>query len=390
MNNKTTKIVVVGWFVSKAEKPYYDATKEDDAYYADSWGALFARRLKIHYPDIDIEVWRPDDDFTETYYRNALGVDCTIFPFKNHLFSRTITLEMLKRLWKYQQGYNLVIHFNTIFDWKFNILLPLLLPKAKFVISHHGGLFPSGTNIKNKLKRKLIHYSYRNIDAITYLRETIRNEIASKNKKIKLTFLPVGANFDIYTPLDKTDCRQKLNLPLDKTLAIYVGAFYKLKGVDKILNIFHQLKDSNFEVLFVGGQESDELYTEVIASGCKHWGFVNHNILNEIYSAADFYIHPAFNPDFGGFDVVWAEALACNIPVLSPQFKELDFDYSELGVLLDNESKLLEKTKLMIKSFSDFKKCRETAIRHLNGNTVIIDKLYKILNSQSCQTSDAS
>jgi hypothetical protein len=37
----------------------------------------------------------------------------------------------------------------------------------------------------------------------------------------------------------------------------------------------------------------------------------------------------------------------------------------------------------MINTFSDYKKCRETAIRKLDGNTAIIDKLFQILNSKN-------
>lgn len=379
MNNKSTKIVVIGSFLKESDKSIWYPKTDSDEYYVNSWGALFARRLKFRYPDIDIEVWRPDDEFTEIYHRNALGVDCTIYPYRWHLFSRTITFGILWQLLKYQHMYNLVIYINTIFDWKSNILLPFILLKAKFVLSHHGGVFPEEKYIKNMLKKKILLFSYNNINVLTYLREAIRKEIESKNKHIKLSFLPVGANFDVFTPLNKNSCRTKLNLPIDKTIAVYVGAFYKLKGVDNILNVIQQLKLKNFEVLFVGGQQTDELYADVIKCGSRFWGNVNQSLLREIYSASDFYIHPAFHPEFGGIDVAWMEALACNIPVLSPLFNELDFDYSEMGIILNNLNELTEKTKIMIKTFSSFNKCRETAIKHLDGNTVIIDKLYNIL-----------
>lgn len=65
----------------------------------------------------------------------------------------------------------------------------------------------------------------------------------------------------------------------------------------------------------------------------------------DFYNAADFYIHPAFNPQFGGLDVTWIEALACNIPVLSPQLKYLDFGYSDLGVVPENPEDALLKTE---------------------------------------------
>ncbi len=275
-----------------------------------------------------------------------------------------------------------MIHKNTIFDWQFNIMIPLLIPGAKIVLSHHGGVFPAGNSFKWRLKRKVLKWSYKKIDTVTYLRREVRDTIAAANNNLDLTFLPVGANFEHFKPMDKMECRNKLGLPQNKVFGVYVGKFFKLKGVDHILDAYQHFKDNNFSVIFVGGSEQDELFDSVVKSGCPYWGHVNHDLLREIYSAADFYIHPAFHPDFGGIDVVWMEALASNIPVLSPMLKELDFDYSELGLMMENEKDIISKTGQMLKEFDRFSNCREAAIKHLDGNTSIIDKLYGIYTAE--------
>jgi glycosyltransferase involved in cell wall biosynthesis len=377
---KDKKIIFIGAFSKASEKSIYHPGKDSDDYYVDSWGALFARRLKKRYPGAEIEIWRPDDDFTRRYCRNVDGVDCMIFPYRHILLTRTLTLEMVNVLRTYGKRYYLVIHYSTIFNFRFNLLMPLLFPRAKIVLSHNGDNFPRNNSIRNVIKRVMILYSYRGIDELTYLRESVRNKIAAYNRRLKMSFLPVGADFNLFKPFDKSECRRKLGLPADTTLAVYAGAFYKLKGVDIILNIYRQLKNENFQVLFVGGKESDELYSEVVSSGCKYWGYVTQGILNEIYSASDFYLHPAFNDAFGGMDVTWMEALACNRPVLSPQLKELDFNSSELGIIINDESEAIDKTRIMISSFRDFQRCRDVAISYLDGNKSVIDKLYRILN----------
>jgi glycosyltransferase involved in cell wall biosynthesis len=374
---KPLKVVVIGSF--NPNKPAYHPAPNEDQYYLASWAGQWARRVKERYPDLDIEVWRPEPDFSDISYRKAFGtVDCTIFPAKGFIVSKTLTRAMLKQLWRYKKNYHLVFHINTIFDWQFNIMMPLFFPGARIVLSHHGGVFPTGPGIKWAIKRKVLKFSFRNIDSVTYLRKAVRDLIQKTNSKTKLTFLPVGANFDHFTPLDKVACRKKLNLPLDKVLAVYVGKFYRLKGVDHILEAYQHFKDKNFSVIFVGGGRHDELYESVVKSGCPYWGHVDHDLLRKIYSAANFYIHPAFHPDFGGIDVVWMEALASNRPVLSPMLKELDFDYSELGLLMECEKDLIPKTTQMIETFGLFSNCREAAIQHLDSNTSIIDKLYGI------------
>gem|GEM_PF-1196222 len=377
MRNKSIKVISISTF--NPDKPAYHPSPDQDQYYVQSWSGLWARRTKERYPDLDIEVWRPEPDFNKVSSRKSFGiVDCTIFPAKNFVISRTVTLEMLRRLLKYTKKYRLVLHNNTIFDWKFNLMMPVLLPGVKIIISHHGGVLPHGKSLKVRIKKKLLDWSFRKIHTATYLRNAVKNELEHASKHIHLVFLPVGANFDHFKPLDKAECRKKLNLPSNKVLGVYVGKFYRLKGVDYILEAYRCFKDKNFNVLFAGGSKNDELYPEVAESGCPFWGHVDHDLLREIYSAADFYIHPAFHPDFGGFDVVLMEALACNIPILSPQLKELDFDHSELGMLLQNENELLPKCEMMLENFAQFSRCRDAAIEHLEGNTAIIDKLYRI------------
>lgn len=360
------------------DKPDYYPGRDEDLYYVASWGGLWARHLKSCYPQLDVELWRPEPDFSEVTQRFAFGVNCCIFPANNFVVSRTVTMPMLKRLWGYRKELQLIIHRNSIFDWQFNILMPRLLPSAKYVLSHHGGTFPAGKGIKSLLKNRILKFSYNKIAAITYLRAAIKKAIECSNRKIRFTFLPVGADFGHFLPLDKLECRKKLNLPLDSVLAVYVGKYYKLKGVDHILNVHRQLKNRNFGILFVGGSEADELYPEVAASGCRFWGYLDHDRLREIYSAADFYIHPVFNPKFGGIDISWMEALACNRPVLSSMLGELDFGYSELGLLINKEKDILAKSEMMIKSFNNYSSCRESAIGHLDRNTAIIDKLFQI------------
>ncbi|MBN1932406.1 MAG: glycosyltransferase family 4 protein [Desulfobacterales bacterium] len=373
---KPKKIVIIDTY--NPRKPAHHPAADEDSYYLASWGGTWAKNLKARYPYLDIEMWRPEPDFNAISNRNAYGVNCTIFPARCFVASRTVTLKMLKMLFAYNRKFELVVHKNSIFDWQFNILMPLLLKDAKIVLSHHGGVFPLGSGLLNRLKLKLLEFSYKNIDAVTYLRSAAREVIEHSNDKIKFAFLPVGANFDHFIPLDKKECRKKLKLPLDKVLAVYVGRFYRLKSVDRILEVYHHHKSNKFEVLFVGGNKSDELYTEVSQSGASFWGHVDHDLLREIYSAADFYIHPVFHPEFGGFDVSLIEAMACNRPILSPQLKELDFDYSQLGLSIDAEKDILSKSEIMIDSFGKFTKCREAAINHLDRNTAIIDKLYRI------------
>jgi len=382
MKNKPIKIIELSGFNPNKIKQH--PSKDSDYYYVASWAGLFARRLKKRYPKLDIEVWRTEPEFNSITEETIFGLKGMIFPYKKPIVPKTITLKMVKRLRQYQKEYQLIIHFNTIFDVFFNQIIPRLLPDTKIILSHHGGVPPIRNSIKQLLKKKMLENSYKHFNAITYLRKEIKNWLLSTKKCPPLYFLPVGADFEIFHPLDKLIARKKLGLDESKTYGIYIGNFYRLKSVDILLNTYNKFADKyNFSIIFVGGKKNNanDLYDEVINSGCPCWGYQNWRDLRYFLSAADFYIHPVINKKFGGFDVSLIEAMAINIPVLSPQLKELDFDYSDLGMCIKNGNEVEEKVEYMINNYHKYKKCREVAQKYLDGNNAIIDKLKKILMS---------
>jgi glycosyltransferase involved in cell wall biosynthesis len=258
-------------------------------------------------------------------------------------------------------------------------LIKLFLPwNVKIVLSHHGGQPPAYRSAKSKL----LGWAYSKVSALTFLNSLTREYLAKiKVPGGKMFFLPVGADFGQFRSIEKSTCRDILKIDRDCIYGIYVGSFYRLKSVDVILDIYRAFRTKyNFRIIFVGGNddEQNDLYKEVIDSGCPFFGRVSWDELVYYYNAADFYIHPAFNPDFGGIDVSWMEALACNIPVLTPQLKYLDFDTSELGIVINSVEESFAKTEYMLNNFKSFTKCRETAITQLDANDAIMKKLNSI------------
>lgn len=361
-------------------KPEFYPPVDTDDFYLASWGGMFAKRLRRKYPELDIEVWKSEPDFNQVTNHLAHGVPCRIFPHRFHLYS-AVTWSMLKTLIGLSRNHNLIFFRSTLIDYKFVLITSLLFPRSKILIFHHGSVVPRSRPLKKKLKRRLIELSLHKVTAATYLRNKIKSWLHKVNPDIKLVFLPVGADFNAFYPEDKSVCRAELGLDPNKVYAVYVGYFYRLKGVDVILDLLRKHQDDGFEVLFVGGREGDELMNEVVDSGCHYWHRMGWDLLRKIYSAADFYIHPAFNPDFGGFDVSLMEALACNKPVLSPSLRELDFDYSALGLapatLAEFEGQFVE----MIHIHDSFDSCRAAAMQHLDGENAIIEKLFEFVTS---------
>jgi glycosyltransferase involved in cell wall biosynthesis len=366
-------------FLSSSSKgknlEYYDLNS--DGFFVGSWAGLFARRLKAFNPELDISIWIMEPVVDRALRKKVFNLDGIIWPYRGVLIKNVFSFSMLLSIIKLSFKYNIILHYHSLFD-RF-ILIRYFLPRnVKIVLSHHGGVPP----LKCTLKDLFFRITFRKASAITYLSSSARDYLRRiKIHENKIHFLPVGADFHIFRPSDKNAARKKLGLDPGTIYGIYVGAFYRLKSVDIILDIFNQLKAKyNFKVIFVGGEENkgNDLYKEVRDSGCPYFGRQVWTDMPDFYNAADFYIHPAFNPQFGGLDVTWIEALACNIPILSPQLKYLDFDYSELGAAIDSPKEAIEKTEFMIKNHMNFKNCRELAKCHLDANTAIMKKLTAI------------
>jgi glycosyltransferase involved in cell wall biosynthesis len=373
------KIVMLSGFgrIKGKDHPAMD----DDFYYVASWAGTIARRLKKFNPNLNIEVWRAEPDFSHVAQRDIFSIRAVIFPYKGVLVRNLLTYAMYKQIKLLKREANIIIHLHDLFNFRFVLFLSIVLPQVKLILSHHGGILPK----KGSLKDILFRYVYKNsrIAHITILTPAARNYISSIKDHPPLTFLPVGADFEQFKQINKREIRKELGLDQDKIYGIYVGSFYRLKSVDLILETYRELKlKYNFSVIFVGGENTpdNELFDEVVDSGCPWFGKNPWTDMVKYYNAADFYIHPAFHPSFGGIDVSWMEALACNIPVLSPQLHYLDFDFQRIGIAIDSKNEILKKTEMMIKNCHYFTDCREIALKHLDGNGSIMKKLDKIYN----------
>jgi glycosyltransferase involved in cell wall biosynthesis len=126
--------------------------------------------------------------------------------------------------------------------WSF---LPMLLGKlARIPVilevndsPHRGYAF-----IKNNLKRRLVHI----IDRISYLLSyhilPVTKKIAKELHHIEgvswdsMTVLPSGANTELFLPLDKLSCCQKLGFDSLKKYVGFIGTFFHYQGIQVIID----------------------------------------------------------------------------------------------------------------------------------------------------------
>ena len=378
------KIIHYSGFINKKEKSENHPKRDEDQFYFASWAGQIAKRIKKRSPELDIEVWSADREFNKVSCRTIEGIKACVFPYRwPVLIPGSLTFSMFILLKRLSQKKFLIIHTHSIFTF-FNVLVSLLLPNTKLVVSHHGGVPPDWENggLKDKIKTRIYDLAISKVSFGTYLNNRTKQYLQRLKNRDCFKFLPVGSDFQLFKSMNQKQARKALNLNEESIYAIYIGKLYHLKGVDIIMDTYDQLKDKyNFKVLFVGSVYDKEkyLYKRVEQSDCIFFGPQNHDNIPLYLSSADFYLHPVFEPVVG-FDVSLLEAMAIGLPVVSSRLSSMEMDYRQLGYHVEKPEDFISYTKKMIHNFYKFNHVRSAVIKKFDANTSIPDQYIDVYN----------
>lgn len=102
---------------------------------------------------------------------------------------------------------------------------------------------------------KFIYRGARKIIVLTsFLKEQLVKEAGLSGDKILVA--ADGVDLEVFSIKEnKEECRQKLNLPLNKKIVVYTGHLYAWKGAHNVLDAAKLLPDVHF--IFVGGTDED-------------------------------------------------------------------------------------------------------------------------------------
>jgi glycosyltransferase involved in cell wall biosynthesis len=96
-------------------------------------------------------------------------------------------------------------------------------------------------------------------DAAFVITKEIRDKLIRSLPKInpeKIHILPSGANTDLYQPLDRDNCRQRLNLGLSKKYICFMGTLLDHQGVDVLIEaapaVINLVPDAFFVIIGEG------------------------------------------------------------------------------------------------------------------------------------------
>jgi glycosyltransferase involved in cell wall biosynthesis len=355
----------------------YFPDMESDYYYLAGWSGTVAKQTVKYTNEYVIENWRPERDIKRPVVRRIEGVVCRLFPSHYSTQLGELSTAMIREMLFQTKKCDVLIHHSSVHNNSLR-LVSLFFKRNPIVAQQHGDSPAFFKYIRNRRLKKYITHSVeksllRNVDHFFVLRNAEADFLNRISPKSTISLQTMGVDFSKFFPANKKASRKKLGIQNKKKVMLYVGRFYRLKGVDLILKAFCELRrEYCMELVLVGGKQTDELYYEAKKSGAMVFGRVPHDEITLFYNAADVYMLPGFSPSYWGIDVATMESLACGTPIVSTTLKEIPAaDRKNLGIVPKDELDIARCVSEVLEYPERYRNCRSVAMKYYCWRNII-------------------
>jgi D-inositol-3-phosphate glycosyltransferase len=131
--------------------------------------------------------------------------------------------------------------------------------------------------------------------------------------------VPAGVDQEVFSPASRSErlaIRERLGLPRDAFVYLFVGRFSPEKNPGGLLDAFSRMASQQGTVLAMVGPGEDALRADVLRLGLSERVIMPGKVLQPLdwYRAADVFVLPSLSEGFGQ---VLLEAMACGLPVVA-------------------------------------------------------------------------
>lgn len=243
------------------------------------WYAKFSKQIKKFYNEIEVECWAPEklNKENEEYFDS--GVRFRFFPTSfSPMYALDLSIPMLKELRKEvkkskNEDYKLIIHIHEIHNLH-GLLIASLFKNEKLIVQHHGGSWPL-KHINQTKRYKLFfplfilgqiweNFVLKNIKTFYALSSDEIKYLKQKAPNSKIKFQTMGIEEDYFNEQSKQGAREKLGLPFDKKILLFIGRVNDVKGVGILLEAINKIKNKNILLKIIGFGPQEEKFKEYV------------------------------------------------------------------------------------------------------------------------------
>ncbi|RNC66125.1 glycosyltransferase family 4 protein [Proteiniphilum sp. X52] len=129
----------------------------------------------------------------------------------------------------------------------------------------------------------------------------------------RITSIPNPIDTETYRPMDKSEMREKLNLPLDKRIILFaaVKATDKRKGMDYLVEASGLMAHHSENLFFLIAGGGEEEIEKQLALPARSMGYISPQQMPELYNAVDLFVTPSLHDNLPNTIM---EAMACGTP----------------------------------------------------------------------------
>lgn len=305
-----------------------------------------------------------------------------------------IPILWIRAFFKLVKGDIDIIHVNdgilSIVGWSLSRLF-----RKPYVVVIHGLDITWNMWVYQKIIPKFIN---RANAVVAISQETYDQAIKRNINNVKLHYIPLGINDDIYNKINKKRARISLNIANNNQVLLNVGRLVKRKGVAWFCqNVMPDLTRNNPDILLlvVGeGIERKNIEKIIKSNSLKKYvrllGSVDNQTKIAAYNASDIFVMPNIKipKDVEGFGLVSLEAAVSAIPVIASNLEGIKDAIKDqkngLLVTPGNRNDYLRKINILLEDLTLARefglKAREYTLKYYRWS-VVADQYITIYNS---------